>query len=138
MQLKTILIAAAVVSAVTTALYIVDAKACWSDDPVGAIVATFVHGQYLSRSSSATPAVQIRYRTACAGNVMLVVHGVTEASIMGEIEQYARESLRSIVGVKGITIRFFEKEIWIERPDGSGHRGKERLINEVRVSSENG
>ena len=47
----------------------------------------------------------------------------------------ARESQSSVPKAGSVTLRFFEREVWIRTEGGGGYRGKEKLVRTVTVQS---
>lgn len=74
-------------------------------------------------------------RPGCQGNVILDVYGVVLPEGFKAMEQFAREAQAAVPGAATVSLRFFEREVWISREGGGGYRGKEKLLKTVTLPS---
>lgn len=70
-------------------------------------------------------------RPGCRGNVTLDIYEVTEPEQVKIVAAYAREVQASVPGTSTVSLRFFEREVWIPLEGGGGYRGREKLLKTI-------
>jgi hypothetical protein len=87
------------------------------------------------RLTSSLKALRVLTRPGCRGNVTLDIYELTEPSNFISVEALAREAQAAVPQAAAVSLRFYEREVWVNREDAGGHRGKEKLLKAVTLPS---
>jgi hypothetical protein len=87
------------------------------------------------QSTSSPKSLRLLTRPGCRGNVTLDIYEITEPSQFRSVEALAREAQAAVPRSAAVSLRFFEREIWVSREGGGGHRGKEKLLKATTLPS---
>jgi len=74
-------------------------------------------------------------RPRCRGDLIIDVYEVTTQDGFRAVEVLAREAQLSVPNAGEVTLRFFERAVWIRTEGGGGYRGKEKLLRTVTIKS---
>ena len=64
----------------------------------------------------------------------LTFYGVTAPDEIVAVETLARKAMAGVPEITGVTLRFFEAEVW-HKKNGGSERGEETLLKEITINS---
>jgi len=73
-------------------------------------------------------APRLSFVYACDGTAFVNLYEITEPSDFAKVDSLAKEALSQSRVLSTVVLRFYEREVWIEREGGAGHRGKEKHL----------
>jgi hypothetical protein len=131
------LLSALLAAAVTAATPGAAGELCVASTANDLRVASAVWQELSARHRKATPSSQKALRggirPGCRGDVTLDIYGVVEPEEFKVVEVLAREAQAAVPGTATVSLRFFEREVWVATEGGGGYRGKERLLKRVTL-----
>lgn len=114
---------------------------CWAstvqDKQIAEAMVNELRKSHAKASHNLLPAKPLRIaaRPGCLGNVGLEVYELTEAQQFRFFEALVLEAQKSVPGVATVGLRFYEREVWVSSEGGGGHRGQEKLLHEISLTS---
>jgi len=105
------------------------------DARIASAVVQELKARYAGSPYGSQRSLRAGMRPHCRGDFTIHIYEVTKPEELWAVEMLVREAQASVPKASDVTLRFFEREVWIRTEGGGGYRGKEKLVRTVTVQS---